>query len=126
MVDRRLTPHTARLREILSDGKWHSRDELIAKCGPLVQAGQAMRRREKSRKNQRKEVRDRPQIRRDGEYSDEYYIAIGRRNIIVDSFSSLKGLEFRDEDGKRGKRWIRDNQARARLAKERHDGRAAE
>lgn len=115
----RMAPHTARMRQILSDGRWHTREELIVECGPLIEPGRAMRQRERARVTQRKSIDYRPQIER-RVYSDEYYIAIGRRSLIVESFSALKGLEFRDMHGRR---WIRDKKAHEALLKERRDER---
>lgn len=96
-----------KIRELLSDGAWHRRDEVIVKAGVFIQPGIAIRTRERSRKRlvARREQQGKQPV---GERprSHEYQIAIGRKHIVVDILNTLAGLEHKvDNDGIR---WVRD------------------
>lgn len=77
-----LAPWTRRVREILSDGEWHTYDELVAAAGPLVPPGRARRDAEKHR------------LRRSGVpvrvYQRVGELEVGRRSIVVRSIRQLE------------------------------------
>lgn len=83
-----LAPWSLRLLDVLGDGQWHSRDELVGKAGQLIPPGRAMRMREAERARiaaaappPKDPTKKRPKPR---ERSEDYYLAVGRRRIIVD------------------------------------------
>lgn len=100
------TPWGLRLREILADGQWHSREELVVAAGPFVPPGRAIRIRESAATHSNSsnvgDQRD-PERRGTGprpERSIEFKLAVGRRRVIVDTLWQWnKSVERRTEKG---------------------------
>lgn len=85
-----LTPWSVRLREVLADGRWHSRNELVTLAGPFVPPERAIRVREGAASHSNSKQRGalhgsgpRPQR------SYEFRLAVGRRRLVVDALGSM-------------------------------------
>ena len=99
------TAHATAIRQILADGSWHTRDELIAKAGVLIPPGRAMRARDKDLKRLQDKSRAAGKLPGGKPVrSHDYQIAVGRKRIIVDTINSLVGIEHKIENGIR---WVR-------------------
>lgn len=97
-------PHTVAILEILSDGQWHTRDELIAKAGVKIPPGRAVRKAEGERSRQRARPTKSGKTLRRPEFSDDHTIAVGRKLLVGQTLSNLSGLEHKIEHGTR---WVR-------------------
>ena len=100
------SPWTDRLLEILSDGRWHTYEELAELAGPLVPPGQAARRTEADRASQSRS-RNGTARPRHGAFDQADPIATGRRRIIRDSLTALARSQSVEFDGPRHARRVR-------------------
>jgi hypothetical protein len=106
-----------RLYEVLDDREWHNEEEVIREVGKVIPPGQAIRRNELRRANQRgkKEERQRP-------LSEERRITAGRRDFVRDALTaSAKYHEVKVVDGQR---WVRATGIPPRVARDRARARA--
>lgn len=75
------SPHGRAVDEVLADGEWHTLDELVARCGPMVPPGVALRRAEGGRKAALRYKGLVPGERQYGTRDDA--MVVGRRSVIV-------------------------------------------
>jgi len=80
-------PYARRLDEILSDGGWHTVDELVAQVGPLIPEADALRISERER-TQKQQARGHNTARQRGDRATA--VAAGRRRRIVSALSKRR------------------------------------
>lgn len=88
----RSSAHGDKLRQVLSDGLWHTLDELVDVTGDLIPEGRAERRAETERQRRRGRDSYPPPSRQQGDR--DRAVASGRRRIVRRTLASMDERGF--------------------------------
>ncbi len=96
---RKITPHLRRAFEVLADGRWHSREDVMAEMVKVVDRDMAIAVAERRRvdSNTRRSVNEPERRRRRN--SDEFLVASGARSLATSALLSAKRIERQEVNG---------------------------